>query len=40
VLSRTPVWKPMSSFFPSGVAPISTNMHMWTAPFPQGLELR
>src|SRR6185369_1327872 len=26
-LSRTPVWKPTSSFFPSGVAPISTSMH-------------
>src|SRR6516162_7634903 len=26
-LSRTPVWKPTSSFLPSGVAPISTSMH-------------
>src|ERR1019366_8254346 len=26
-LSRTPTWKPMSSFLPSGVAPISTSMH-------------
>ena len=26
-LSRTPAWKPMSSFLPSGVAPISTSMH-------------
>jgi hypothetical protein len=26
-LSRTPVWKPSSSFLPSGVAPISTSMH-------------
>src|SRR5271169_6426221 len=26
-LSRTPVWKPTSSFFPSAVAPISTSMH-------------
>lgn len=25
--SRTPGWKQMSSFFPSGVAPISTRMH-------------
>src|SRR5271169_5108214 len=25
-LSRTPVWKPTSSFLPSGVAPISTSM--------------
>src|SRR6516162_10584208 len=25
--SRTPVWKPTSSFLPSGVAPISTSMH-------------
>ena len=26
-LSRTPTWKPTSSFLPSGVAPISTSMH-------------
>ena len=26
-LSRTPVWKPTSSFLPSAVAPISTSMH-------------
>src|ERR1700735_2703678 len=25
--SRTPVWKPTSSFLPSGVAPISTSIH-------------
>src|SRR5438876_11127189 len=25
--SRTPVWKPTSSFLPSRVAPISTSMH-------------
>jgi hypothetical protein len=25
--SRTPVWKPTSSFLPSGVAPISISMH-------------
>jgi hypothetical protein len=36
-LSRTPTWKPTSSFLPSGVAPISTNMHMWTAPSSQGV---
>ena len=24
---RSPVWKPTSSFSPSGVAPISTSMH-------------
>src|SRR6056297_4337652 len=27
VLSRTPTWKPTSSFFPSGVAPRMTSMH-------------
>src|SRR4030088_593570 len=26
-LSRMPVWKPINSFLPSGVAPISTSMH-------------
>src|SRR6516165_6122348 len=26
-LSRAPVWKPTSSFLPSGVAPISTSIH-------------
>ena len=26
-LSRTPTWKPTSSFRPSGVAPTSTSMH-------------
>ena len=26
-LSRTPTWKPSSSFLPSGVAPIITSMH-------------
>src|ERR1019366_3350570 len=31
-LSRTPTWKPMSSFLPSGVAPISTSMHsLWSS---------
>src|SRR5665647_3079171 len=31
-LSRTPTWKPMSSFLPSGVAPISTIMHsLWSS---------
>jgi len=26
-LSRTPTWKPISSFLPSGVAPMITSMH-------------
>src|SRR6266699_2770053 len=31
-LSRTPTRKPMSSFLPSGVAPISTSMHsLWSS---------
>jgi hypothetical protein len=34
-LSRMPVWKPISSLTPSGVAPIKTNMHVWMPPFAQ-----